>query len=160
MSIQLSADTTAYKSLERSHEERFKNILYRSLAVLLSGLCMIEMNLSSSETAPESTWWRYISDSDGQPYWHIVHSINCLESHQFSWWCLLSLENQDLCLETIVYTVHNIYVLCSEVSMVSNRELVHGNEVTEMLCTWRGCCNFNVSLAALSTDLLRRFDHL
>ena len=33
--------------------------LYRSLAVLLSGFCMIVMNLSSSETAPESTWWRF-----------------------------------------------------------------------------------------------------
>ena len=32
---------------------RFKNILYRSLAVLLSGFCMIVMNLSLSDTAPE-----------------------------------------------------------------------------------------------------------
>ena len=62
MSIQLPADTTAYKSLlllqkkkKNSHDVRFKNILYRSLAVLLSGFCMIVMNLSSSETAPEST---------------------------------------------------------------------------------------------------------
>ena len=61
MSIQLPADTTAYKSLlllqkkKHSHDVRFKNILYRSLAVLLSGFCMIVMNLSSSETAPEST---------------------------------------------------------------------------------------------------------
>ena len=65
MSVQLPADTTAYKSLTLfkksiySHDVRFKNILYRSLAVLLSGFCMIVMNLSSSETAPESTWWRF-----------------------------------------------------------------------------------------------------
>ena len=60
MSVQLPADTTAYKSLTLfkksiySHDVRFKNILYRSLAVLLSGFCMIVMNLSLSETAPES----------------------------------------------------------------------------------------------------------
>ena len=58
MSAQLPADTTGYKSLillkkKHSHDVRFKNILYRSLAVLLSGFCMIVMNLSLSDTAPE-----------------------------------------------------------------------------------------------------------
>ena len=45
--------------IKHSYELRFKNILYRSLAILLSGLCMIMMNLSSSATAPESTRWGF-----------------------------------------------------------------------------------------------------
>ena len=36
-----------------------KIISYRRLAVLLSGFCMIVMNLSLSDTAPESIWWRF-----------------------------------------------------------------------------------------------------
>ena len=51
----------SYEIIWYSHEVHFKKTTTynscRSLAVLLSGLYMIVMNLS--ETAPESIWWRF-----------------------------------------------------------------------------------------------------
>ena len=64
MSVQLPADTMAYKSLILFKKcivmmyICFKNISYRSLAVLLSGFCMIVMNLSLSTQKYRYPLWK------------------------------------------------------------------------------------------------------